>query len=72
MRAGFLGPGVWQPAARAHEQQLLGQGVGQDEGSFDAAKAHDLAGLRATRVQFYRAPWMRFPHRRPIDELYAG
>lgn len=33
---------------------------------------YGLAGLRATRVQFYRAPWIRFPHRRPIDELYAG
>jgi Protein of unknown function (DUF1153) len=33
---------------------------------------YGLAGLRATRVQFYRAPSVRFPHHRPIDELYAG
>jgi Protein of unknown function (DUF1153) len=33
---------------------------------------YGLAGLRATRVQFYRAPSMSFPHHRPIDELYAG
>ena len=34
------------PAARADEEQLLGQRVGQDEVALDAAEPHERAGLR--------------------------